>query len=351
MKKNYLIIFFVFLSLNFIFVACEKSYETNNSINYKDNINKNTNIISDKYEIKKTDEMLEFKNINEFREVYNNIVILNQKYQENIYNLTKNLAENDLNNYYSENKIDDFLIFRNFEKFYNFKSLRLNIETLDNEYNMVFDQSKIENPDNHYIYDLALRTLLNPKCEVKIGSSIFVFYNEKLTIEVFNSNKKVLEMLNDENLEDLEKSNKIKIYGNYCPDCKEDCRENISTDWDVMTWWDGNIKRKIEGKIVVFNNAIIFTHFIEAKTNLEYWDGNSWRNWRSNIYTQIEGNIYEKNNCDKFLGYRAKSEIKENSYYNTVTTKMNGIFFSVKSNEVKSEHTVGDYSLLINLIF
>ena len=353
MKKNY---FILLLTIVMFFVfGCQKQELLTNDQQKRNNISVfGENVNMDYSDIKVINGMLSFENLDSFRSFYNQLEKSNYQYQAIIIEQLKEMNEKEINEFYDTYSVDDFLVLRTVEKKFNFASLRKHIEILEFDYNKVFDQSKLINPDDHYIDNHTLRTLLNENCEIIIGNSIFVFFSEEVIVEIFNKDYITLKLINTNNLDVFLKKGKIKIYGDYDDneDCKGGCRENISTSWDVHTWWERSTKRKIEGKIVVRNNAITFTHYIMAYTKTHYWTGSRWKNWRTDIYTSIGGYVYKKNKCDKDpIGYRGASDDCENKYSHSIKASMYSAFFSVKSNEISSSQETDGGSLGITLVF
>ncbi|MBN2893572.1 MAG: hypothetical protein JXL97_16995 [Bacteroidales bacterium] len=355
--KNLPLLLVAVLTLGFIFSGCEKQ-EITKIESKKTEINTiGTELFYPKHEeILVRNGILVFKDLESFRKTYRELDSINNLYLSKISNIFQNLSDKESIELSESIEIDYNLVYSSFENSLYFRSLRAEIQDKIDEYNKIFDQEEIYNPDNYYISDVTLRALLNKNGEVIIENSIFVFMTEEITVEIFNLDFTILEKLNINSLTNLEKEGIIKVYGDYeneetyCVECKTTkCRENISTAWDMETWIEDGIKRKIEGKIDIVNNAVLFTHHLKASVKTSYWNGKRWKNWSTYLYAGISGWVYTKNKCDDApLGYRAKSgntgDHDNNSF--SVTAPMYSNFFSVKPNEITANFEAGEEGTL-----
>ena len=353
MKRIFSIAAVVMLLVVLVMGSCEK--ENTTSIENNEN---EINLIESKVlnqnfdDIKVSNGRLVFNNLESFRSTYRELDSMNNLYSLECQKIFHNLTVEEIIELSETKEIDYNLVYSNFENSLNFRSLRAEIQDKVDKFNEIYDQKELSNPDNHYICDKTLRTLLNTNGEVIIGNSIFIFMTEEITVEIFNLDFSILEKLNINSLENLEKDGLITVYGDYkedetCVECKATkCRENISTGWDVYTWWEDNIKRKIEGKIYVVNNAVLFTHYIKSTVKTHYWNGRKWKNWNTDLYADVKGWVYTKNKCDDDGWYRAKSDDARDDNRLTVKARMYGKFFSVKPGEISARFEAGEDGIL-----
>jgi len=82
-----------------------------------------------------------------------------------------------------------------FELLFNFRSLRKEIEEKEKLWLDRGIDPQRKDADEFFIQDVYLRTLLNPRLEIKIGSSVYKFLNEKTLVQITNADFKTLDQL------------------------------------------------------------------------------------------------------------------------------------------------------------
>lgn len=85
--------------------------------------------------------------------------------------------ENLIEQYFINNNLNEFKPLIDFENKYNHQSLRKNIWDLETQWlSIQSDTFDNNDPDNHYISDIYIRTVLNPNSEIMIEGKIYRFY-------------------------------------------------------------------------------------------------------------------------------------------------------------------------------
>lgn len=123
--------------------------------------------------------IMEFKNPQEVDKVMNILQKYVDLFDEQI-DTTKNYPDNP--------------VLYAFEKYFNFSSLRTYIEDEVNRLDYQDLLTEQNNPDNHHIVSDVMRTILTPRCEIKVGSLICVIY-EELGVAVMNNSYEDLFLL------------------------------------------------------------------------------------------------------------------------------------------------------------
>ena len=130
--------------------------------------------------IYKEDDVLVFENWSIFMETMDSFSELEEKLIE------KNSNDDKLNESGSP-------ILTAFEKKYKHESLRLDIINRENEAFKNGTWSETNDPDNHFIADPYLRTVLNKNLEVKVGQEYFKYIDESKYIRITNGSKSILQ--------------------------------------------------------------------------------------------------------------------------------------------------------------
>lgn len=134
-----------------------------------------------------TGEFLSFESIQDFENTYYQLeaeLDANDFYIRNMIGTVTSDEEIDAK--FVQYNLDEFKPLKDFENLYGLNSLRNEIFNQENAWLATqgddFDE---DDPDNHYIFDIILRTMLNKDAEVMIAGTIYRFDNWA-TIEIFN---------------------------------------------------------------------------------------------------------------------------------------------------------------------
>lgn len=201
-----------------------------------------------------------------------------------------------------------------FERDYNYISLRSVIENEITEFNKIYDPTGIEDPDAHFIGDKYLRTLLNEDCEVIIGKSIYKLLENGVTIEILNQNFEIAEKVSCDNFLDFKLNKEIIVHGE--TDAKTgDCQANITSTYTRIN--PSNENQRLKMKIIIDNWIIISARTVKAETQAQIYVNGTWVDQVIWINTTLLGNYYEGLNCDglvKDLEDITEESIHDNGY-------------------------------------
>jgi len=332
MKKNP---FFTAILMSFVlvsFLSCQKNIESVDSKNVE--INKSL--------IYAKNGMLVFPNIETFQstmtELENAFETKKIKFSTEINGKT----QEEIESYIEITKWDENLIFVNFEKQYNYTSLRSVIAKKMIEYNKIYDRSKLENPDNHYVGDMYMRTLMNEKCQVMIGTSIYKMLENGTLVEILNENFEIAEAINSLNMNNYKVNDEIKIDENEC----KSCYLFKGFDWYAFEKinYDGK-EIQVSSKCFVSNN-IVSGRYIKGSTKVEYWN-NSWKYY--NVYKMsvtAGGNedIFQGQNCSGINYGFENFELEYNTYWTDQNVDVK--FDSGEKTFSYKPHSIGTYSIV-----
>ena len=229
--------------------------------------------------------MLSFSNIESFQntltELEDNNNLFNNKFSEDIDRM--NFVE--IEKYIEVSKWNENEIFETFEDKYNYISLRSIIAKEIIEFNKIYDQSKVINPDNHFVSNQYLRTLLNEDCQVLIGTTIYRFLEQGILVKVLDKNFDLANKINITNYNDFLKNERIVFEG------LEECKGSNCNSYGRFVWYsfsnrlsENNKEIKISVRCDVDNNTI--ARNIRGVAKAEYWSGSRWRYYRVK-YMQI----------------------------------------------------------------
>jgi len=236
-----------------------------------------------------------------------------------------------------------------FESNYGYTSLRSVISNEIEEFNKIYDPKNIKNPDDHFIADNTLRTLLNENCEVIIGTSIYKYLNKDLVAEILNLNFDISKKITADNYLSFEDNKEIILHGETT--CKStDCKANISRSGYTTTTTNGTLRR-LYHKISVTNVIIISDRKITSKIKEEYYNGilNKWvLNSNSHINSNLKGFYYEGRKCGSIIknldwittirkGYWGTQKIKKN-ISKSFRVKSNMIYINVSTSNFASHN-------------
>lgn len=203
----------------------------------------------------------------------------NEEFINNFNSLTKGLNHKEIEKYVELNNWNENKVFEDFENKYNFVSLRKTIADKMVEFNKIYDPKGIENPDNHFVRNQYLRTLLNPECEVQIGTTIYKFLDNGAMIKILNENYKIAEEINSSNFMKYKLNKEILV--DYDFSCKgKNCKMYGGFNWyEVKRIYYNNKEIRFCLRCDIDNN--IFARNIRGIAKTEYWNGHKWKKYYS----------------------------------------------------------------------
>lgn len=152
---------------------------------------------------------------------------------------------------------------------------------LDNE-----ELDTINDPDNHYIDDVYLRTVLNLGAEVMIGRSIYKITDEGTNWEITDGDVSALEMIRNGQYDEAEAlENVIAHY-------RGQALHSACKTWkaDAAYKLYGNNKKLYKKYICVRN--YMWAHYVKAKTKSYKKRGNRWKNYYTTVKAKVYGKIW-----------------------------------------------------------
>jgi hypothetical protein len=189
------------------------SYEKKKENNEIENIHVK-NGISLSQNIHVENGMLVFANFEEYNQTIKVLAKENEAYDDDFLKKWGNLKEDELDDKEDELKYNPDLVFLKFEtQFKGFFSLRKQIKDKEEKWlnHEVLDDKN--DPDNHFIFDIEERAVLNTRSQVKIGKSIFqmTMFGD---LEVTDGDIKTANLIHSQNALKLKLKNVI-IHGSY----------------------------------------------------------------------------------------------------------------------------------------
>jgi len=328
MKKFNVLLVFVMLVVAGVFVGCTKEsevLETNKTKSVSEEV------------IYAKNGMLVFSDMEAFKNTLKQLEDDNLSHQKQLSEVISTFkTEREVNSYIQKINWNYDLTFETFEKQFNYVFLRSVIARKMIDFNKIYDQKGIKNPDNHFVGDVCWRTLLNEKCEVIIGTSIYKMINKDLTIEIKNLNFDIAEKINEQNILNFDLNEEIFIYGEISSKAWQECQSNYITDWYTSnTYLYDGAYRRISGRLEE-NNYFTGAHNIKVYTKTEYSNGHDWKTWTTTQKSYLTGVFYNGNSCKNsplIINYI----ISTINGFSTIVTR-DFDTFSLKSGNITSVH-------------
>lgn len=150
-------------------------------------------------------------------------------------------------------------------------------------------------PDNHFITEEGIRTLVNEKGEFKIVDTIYILHDSGW-VEVYNADMAVVHDIEngtiDANATPTETT--LSIWKNavlFRPNC-DNARSGKRDDGDE---YNGSTDRRIYWKLVAEN--VFIWHRVVGKVQGYHKKRGKWRSYRSDLWVKVEGTVYSKKDC------------------------------------------------------
>jgi hypothetical protein len=222
-----------------------------------------------------------------------NFLEMEQSYRENNFlskcgNLTvEGYEEAEALTGYSENEV-----YEEFEHTYGFNSLRKKIheeETMWLETLGAEEPDPAEDPDNHFVFDIGMRTILNEYCEIKIGDHFYKFFKGGYIDILDGDYEKLLVLRNNiDAAMDMDNINIVgnsieESYGRSLPPCN-------GSEYDVF--YKSGSGFRIKCKVGI--GYRLFHRYTYAKTINYKRTGNNvdkWKRVRGNTTCRVWGDV------------------------------------------------------------
>jgi hypothetical protein len=303
-----------------IFQGCKKE-QLEQSANFNAQNKSSLRTGTDFTEVRFENEVLCFPNNDYVVRVLNNLDADIEKWNTDFFNNYRHLPEDSLNLIAEQQNFNDEQPLLDFEEYFRIKSLRQIISEKEQLW-LLTDGEKIENdPDNHFITDNTVRTILNEYAEVKIGNSYFKFV-EHGYYEVTDGNFETLKLLRDTNVNNLTNLVNVVFHKSLSG---EGCNSNKRKE-DYKTVGSKRIKW------VVSHWTYPWGRYAIAKTDNYEKRNNKWKKYSTYTEARVYGYISDVNqdgtaDCTKQLQFNTSSgpaetgTVKELKQKITVSTK------------------------------
>lgn len=232
-----------------------------------------------------------------------------------------------------------FIDFEN--QFSGFTSLRKDIRTEQDR----LIQSELLNdsndPDNHYVFDDEIRTVLNEKAQVKIGKSLFQMTRFGY-VEITDGDFNTLAIVESSDASQLNLPNVVVNGGYYGsssannnnpPGTPTDCR----TDYDETNYKTTSSNRRIKGIQKLKGYSSLWGSKIKAKT--KYQKKRWWGGWTAKR-TRINAKIYEEsvNRYCELPAYQDRSKTKRGKKVKVTISSPSSNVFKTKYHKLSTIH-------------
>ncbi len=325
-----------FLCFSLLIFGCSKQNITSNK-----GFNTEFNNVYDKNlttGVTKENGMLKFNNIQHVR---NTLSILDSLYRANedvLLNSYPNKTGQELM------KIEDSIAFKEFqtyERFENdlaFNSLRKKIQNDMANYENT-DLNLNNDPEDHYVFEYSVQAILNEHCEVKIGNSIYKFY-EKFYIEIIDGDLNTLYAIrNNTNL--IYSLNNVRVEGN------ENQFNNKSLYCEGHIARHGNYTtggRRIKWRIAICTYP--WNRYVIAESTNYIIFNNHWKKYRCHTKCRVWGDISDYEmvndtlvaNCDKPLNFNTENGLFSDKHNTKHWQHKIYVATRTKTNWVKGYH-------------
>lgn len=253
-------------------------------------------------------QFLSFDTYEDFETVYNQLEAAMDANDFYIRQMVGVVADEDeLDAKFIQYNLDEYKPLKNFENQYGLNSLRKDI--YDKETVWLSQQSDIfdeEDPDDHFIFDSVLRTLLNKDGEVMIAGKIHRLENWG-RVEIANMNAEAYYNRYpcdyngsdpDVGIEPLDKANPCNIDpqsggGGYPP--TDGCQKASNMEQEFIT--STRRKMKIQSKLQQASIYILRSNRFIARTRYFKKVGAVWFRKKADLYVKMEGTHGYQSNC------------------------------------------------------
>lgn len=241
----------------------------------------------------------------------------------------------------------------NFEnQFSGFKSLRKDIRTT--QANLIKSQTLNDSnePDNHYVFDDGVRTVLNKFAQVKIGTSLYQMTRFGY-VEITDGNYSTLALVASSDASQLNPVNIIihgGYYGSSAANNPQTGSSTCKTDYDETNYGYESSTRRVKGvqKLKGFN--AIWGTKIKAKT--QYQKKRSWGGWtssRTHITATITGESV--NQYCNLPNNENKTKAKRKRKVKAIINGPSSHIYKTRLQELKTIHKKGSTTYIDNFFY
>ncbi len=323
MKKH----FYAIATIAILSIGCEKEQLLNkpSSLLDKDNVTSSElSILGNPTQLVTMEEgMLRFLTVEHFLATETYLRTTTEAWDDSFLALYGHLNDEDLNSKEAEIGHNDEQPLENFENLLGFNSLR---KKIFNEELIWLENDDLDinsDPDNHYIVDEVIRSLLNENAEVKIGKSIFVM-REEATAQIIDGSLETLEKVrNTDDVRTLVDRN-VKVIeqaigagggvgigggpsgGGGTGGGSSDCdAKGLKRDSDYAK--NSNGDRRIKWVVSVWTYPWGCGPIAKTKSYKKKRKG--WKKYRTDLYARVAGQmVNDKDDCKKYDIYAEKSK-------------------------------------------
>lgn len=248
-----------------------------------------------------SDQILTFKNMDAFKATLEELERQTEELDNAFVQFYSDLDEEALNAkeeeiYFSEQQ--PLLVFENTTSF---NSLRQQIDLAEEQWLENEELDFDNDPDNHFVIEEEVRTLLNTDGEIQIGNSIY-----KLTkngyFEIIDGDLKTLLSLDSKNVKTLTLPKNVIFVGDETPYIKSSDCKSMKSNWDFKA----SDKKRIKWR--VSHRTWPWGRYASAKTKNYKKKGRRWKKYRTDTKTMVYGYISDVNedgdaDCSKQLNF------------------------------------------------
>ncbi|RLC53671.1 MAG: hypothetical protein DRH89_10360 [Candidatus Cloacimonadota bacterium] len=327
----------IFLSLFVILLSCNKNEIINNEQNADNEFSgfyKSSGEI-DLTGIEVINGIIKFPDINKMNYVIDKLEEQSDEYWSSIISQYGDMNDDAFNDLLDSLKINEEQPLFDFESSLNFYSLRKKIAAEELIWLEYEDPDCCLDPDDHFIIDETIRTLLNVGGEIVIGDKIYKIYFSGTTLQIDHLDFQLLADINRWDtlvLDTLNDPNFSFYYKAWGQPVSDEC-----DDFSKAKDWVDNGDRRIKGMLKISNMP--WKGVIKAKTKNYKKKKKGWKAYRTNALAKIEGTAYDVD-CEKITDLNTYKEDKKKKVKHKVTFPNNVPY--TKSGEIKSVHAGAD---------
>lgn len=295
------------------FIACQKEKLLNpeNSSEFQYNVKSKINYSGIKTESKGykgtngSDQILVFQDMETFNATLAELERQTKELDNAFVEYYSDLEEEALNDKEDEIGFSEEQPLFVFENTVGFNSLHQQI-AFEEEQWLNQEELDFENdPNNHFIMEEEVRTLLNADGEVQIGNSIYKLTEEGY-FEIIDGDLKTLSVLDGGDLKSLNLPKNVIFVGDdsNCNECKASGCNSQKRNSDYKSSGSYRIKW------VVSHWTYPWTRRVAAKVDNFKKKKNHWKKYRTNCWARVYGDISDANGlCDKSVTFNTASGV------------------------------------------
>jgi hypothetical protein len=224
-----------------------------------------------------------FENV---QEIKNTLEFLESEYlarENNFIQSNEDLSEDELMAREAEIGYNEYEVFEEFENTLGFSSLRKKLHDEEVAWLQDADELYIENdPDNHFVLENEVRTILNEYCELKINDQFYKFFHGGHII-ITDGDITKLELLR-ENIENALDMDNVIIEGDL-----SQARVDACNSMQFLSGFKVVGSRRI--KWAISHQTWPWDRYVLSKTINYKKTGNNWNRFRTHTQCRVWGDI------------------------------------------------------------